>query len=257
MKKMTFVLLTVIVGVIVLTPAFGWVKNEDINRDGVKEKVFCREKITYEQRDMLTITRQGKVIFMYKPSKIKGLEKFKIVDFDSRQPGKEIIVFIPSIPDPYSETVAMRYYISYQYVVIVYRWDTKAKEYLGYWTFYLNTEKYTPDQVSRVYEYVKSERPKFRAAEVRALEFVKAIGQGDWIHVMAMMETTKPWIKVSDYHGLRKDCQHFPSSKTWEMFASPHDRDNISFIARKSKTQAFTIIVTPQGVEMWRGDCWD
>lgn len=252
----------VFVLLVMAMPVFGGVKYEDINKDGVKEKILQRENVTYEQRDMLTVTRQGKTIFVYKPDKIKGYEGFKIDDFDSCCPGKEILVFIPTIPDPHGEGIGMRAFVLYQYIVVVYRWDKKEKKYLAYWTFYINDKKYKPDQVAMIYKYIKSERPKFRTAEVRAVEFVRAVGQGDWVKVKRMVG--KDLGSSNEYKNLQSVCKHSTPSATWQMFDSPHDRNNVCFIAsanlpegKRIVRQPFMVIVAPEGMVMWRGDCWD
>lgn len=258
MKKMALVVLIVALAI----PAFGWVKYEDINCDGAKERIFQRENVTYQQRDMLTVTCKGKTVFTYKPEKIEGCEDFRIDDFDSRQPGKEILVFIPTIPDPHDIGMGMRGSVPYQYVVMVYRWDKSARKYANYWTFYINEKKYTPDKIVIIYEYVRAERPKFRAAEIKAARFVRAVGQGDWARAKKLVG--KDLGSSNEYKDLQSICKHSTPTVTWQMFDSPHERKNVCFIAtanlpagKRIVRQPFMVIVAPEGMVMWRGNEWD
>lgn len=253
MRKIIFALLTAIVGVIVLTPALGWVKNEDINRDGVKEKIVWQEK----RREIyylasMTVSRKDKVVFQVKDLLTTGMNEsaVKIVDIDPRFPGSEIIVIIPSDMGLIEDG---RCIDEQSYRSTIHRWDSSGR-FVSYWVI---KTPYQQRTISQVVKDVKNEYPKFMKAQKTAQSFVRAIADGKWGKVQSMMQEDKSWIKVSAYQEMQKDCKSFPPSKTWEMFASPHERNNICFIAWKSKTQAFTIIVTPQGVEMGRGDNWD
>ena len=226
---------------------------KDINADGVKEKIVRGEvrRETYYLASM-TIYRKDAIVYQAKNLKTDAMTEsvIRFADADKRYPGLEILEMRPD-DTVLVEGADCRLIDEMCYQSTIHRWN--GKKYEAYW------EVKTPFRnrtIDKVVKDIIGELPRFEKGWQRAEVFIKAIAAGKWTDIKKTMDPDGP--QAGEYKKLQVDCKNFPLSKSWAMFASPHDRKIVCFIARDAKSKkAWTIVVAPDGVKMWPGDEWD
>jgi hypothetical protein len=233
----------------------------DVNGDGIPETILHREEYGGNNKWItLDIQRDGQSAFKTLDL-CYGSDGYKIVDFDSRFPGREILLVHPTsgshkIPrDSHSLQEEDR---SIYYQVKVYAWDGKQARYVPLWSVETAQPhklwgQFGPDYAGVIND-VKAERTALENAAVSATRFVAAAKLSDWSAVKSLLAKDSSAVPLSEVQKHQGEIKRFPPVSRWEIYRSPYDARDVICTISPGKDE-FNIVVTPGGInKFFQGD---
>ncbi len=216
MKKLSVFLVILLCSAI----AFGADKVyvEDLNADGVKEKVRYHQELGGNHMwGQLTITRQGKRVFQPAIYDI-ACEAYEIADISPLYHGKEIVYI--SFVD--SRTVQNQNKAT-GYSFMAYRWSKDLKQFIAFQRLEATGLQLKTGDTKMVLAHIrKYQEPKINALEKIVARFIHAAAKQDWAKVGQMMEKNNG-ADLQNIKSYTKIYSTLPDRSCWVWDFSAHD----------------------------------
>lgn len=247
----------VVLTVIVTAPAFGanWVKHEDLNRDGIREKIVWKEQ-RFENYYLgtMTISRKGKIVFQAKDLYTDYYD-IRFSNLDSRFSGKEIIRITKSPAFVFPEGKWDPNY----WAAEIYRWDGSC--YVLFWIVGKTTHKYVPGQFDQIVEDTKWQKPQRDQLLKQAESFVQAIRAKNWSAVDRLLDPDKNdgAIALAEVKTFALKIDRIERTYLWTLQDSRHDSKWKVLNFRNGKDYGI-MVISPRGINKFAvkgGLDWD